>query len=63
MDAKNYTKLFINKYQPSSLDDFSFNSEVVEILKTLILMNNLNILLVGNIIRNQKIVGLKKKIG
>jgi DNA polymerase III delta prime subunit len=48
MDAKNYTKLFINKYQPSSLDDFSFNSEVVEILKTLILMNNLNILLVGN---------------
>jgi DNA polymerase III delta prime subunit len=48
MDAKNNTKLFINKYQPSSLQDFSFNSEVIEIIKTLILMNSLNILLVGN---------------
>jgi DNA polymerase III delta prime subunit len=48
MDLKNNTKLFINKYQPLSLNDFNSNRDVIEILKTLILMNNLNILLIGN---------------
>jgi DNA polymerase III delta prime subunit len=48
MDLENNTKLFINKYQPVSLSDFNSNRDVIEILKTLILMNNLNILLIGN---------------
>jgi DNA polymerase III delta prime subunit len=48
MNLENNTKLFINKYQPISLDEFNSNNDIIEILKTLILMNNLNILLVGN---------------
>jgi DNA polymerase III delta prime subunit len=42
-------KLFIHKFQPIYFDDFGKNNEVIDILKTLILMNNLNILLMGNI--------------
>jgi DNA polymerase III delta prime subunit len=42
-------KLFIHKFQPIFFDDFGKNNEVIDILKTLILMNNLNILLMGNI--------------
>jgi DNA polymerase III delta prime subunit len=42
-------KLFIHKFQPIYFDDFGKNNEVIDILKTLILMNNLNILLLGNI--------------
>jgi len=40
--------LFINKYQPLYFNDFEIDYEVVEILQTLITMNNLNIMFVGN---------------
>ena len=40
--------LFINKYQPLYFNDFEIESEIVEILQTLIAMNNLNIMFVGN---------------
>jgi len=42
-------KLFIHKFQPVYFDDFGKNNEVIDILKTFILMDNLNILLLGNI--------------
>ena len=42
-------KLFVNKYQPLFFDDFGSDNEIVQILKTMILMNNLNILLIGDI--------------
>jgi len=42
-------KLFIHKFQPICFDDFGKNNEVTDILKTLVLMDNLNILLLGNI--------------
>lgn len=42
-------KLFIHKFQPIYFDDFGKDNEVIYILKTLILMDNLNILLIGNI--------------
>jgi len=48
MNLENNAKLFINKYQPITLDNFNSNNDVIDMLKTLILMNNLNILLVGN---------------
>jgi DNA polymerase III delta prime subunit len=42
-------KLFIHKFQPIYFDDFGKNNEVIDILKTLVLMDKLNILLLGNI--------------
>lgn len=42
-------KLFVNKYQPLVFDDFGIDEEIIKILKTLIAMNNLNILLIGDI--------------
>jgi DNA polymerase III delta prime subunit len=47
MEIKN--KLFIHKFQPISFKDFGEENELIKILNTLILMDNLNILLVGNI--------------
>ena len=41
-------KLFSHKYQPIYFDDYGIDNEIIEMLKTFILMNNLNILLVGN---------------
>jgi len=41
-------KLFINKYQPHYFKDFGPNNQVVEMLKTLILIDDLNILLIGD---------------
>jgi len=41
-------KLFINKYQPLFFEDFGTNNEVVQMLKTLILIDQLNILLIGD---------------
>jgi DNA polymerase III delta prime subunit len=46
---KSEDKLFIHKFQPIYFDDFGKNNEVIDILKTLVLMDNLNILLLGNI--------------
>ena len=41
-------KLFINKYQPLYFKDFGDDNEVIEMLKTLILIDDLNILLIGD---------------
>lgn len=41
-------KLFINKYQPLYFDDYENDNEVIKMLKTLILIDNLNILLIGD---------------
>jgi len=41
-------KLFINKYQPFYFKDFGDENEVIEMLKTLILIDDLNILLIGD---------------
>ena len=41
-------KLFINKYQPLFFKDFGTNNELVEMLNTLILIDDLNILLIGD---------------
>ena len=42
-------KLFIHKYQPLSFNDFGENNEVVKMLKTLVLIDDINCLLIGNI--------------
>jgi len=42
------SSLFINKYQPLYFSDFEMNEELVEILNTLIDMENLNILFIGD---------------
>jgi DNA polymerase III delta prime subunit len=42
-------KLFVQKYQPLYFNDFGNDNEVVQMLKTLILIDNLNILLIGDI--------------
>lgn len=41
-------KLFINKYQPLYFKDFGRNNEVIKMLKTLTLIDDLNILLIGD---------------
>lgn len=41
-------KLFIDKFQPIYFKDFEIDDKIIEILKTLINMNNLNILLIGD---------------
>jgi DNA polymerase III delta prime subunit len=41
--------LFLNKYQPRYFKDFEIDNEIIEILNTLISMNNLNILFIGDI--------------
>jgi len=40
--------LFINKFQPLYLNDFEVSEEMVQMLNTLISMDNLNILFIGN---------------
>jgi DNA polymerase III delta prime subunit len=45
MDAN----LFIYKFQPLYFKDFEIDDEIISILKTLISMNNLNILFIGDI--------------
>jgi DNA polymerase III delta prime subunit len=42
-------KLFINKYQPLYFKDFGPNNELIEMLKILILINDINILIIGDI--------------
>ena len=41
--------LFLNKYQPLYFKDFEIDNEIVDILNTLISMNNLNVLFIGDI--------------
>ena len=42
------SKLFINKYQPLYFKDFEMNPNLIEILTTLINMENLNLLFIGD---------------
>ena len=42
-------KLFINKYQPLYFKDFELDEQLISIFNTFISINNLNILLIGNI--------------
>jgi len=42
-------KLFIHKYQPIYFDDFGIDKEIIQMLNTLIQMESLNILLIGDI--------------
>jgi DNA polymerase III delta prime subunit len=42
-------QLFLNKYQPLYFKDFESDDEMIDILHTLIHMNNLNILFIGDI--------------
>lgn len=39
---------FTSKYQPKILSDFTINSELIDIIKTLTKMDNLNVLFIGN---------------
>jgi DNA polymerase III delta prime subunit len=41
-------KLFIHKYQPLYFNDFGSDNSVVDMLKTLILIDNLNVLIIGD---------------
>ena len=41
-------KLFIHKYQPLYFNDFGTDNSVVNMLKTLILIDNLNVLIIGD---------------
>jgi len=41
-------KLFVHKYQPILLEDFGFENSLLQLLKTLILMDDLNILFIGD---------------
>jgi DNA polymerase III delta prime subunit len=41
-------KLFIHKYQPLYFNDFGLENSVVNMLKTLILIDNLNVLIIGD---------------
>ena len=41
-------KLFINKYQPLYFKDFGENNEIIPMLNTLIKIDDLNLLLIGN---------------
>ena len=45
---ENYDQLFIHKYQPIYFNDFEMDNEVIKILKTLIIMDNLNLLIIGD---------------
>jgi DNA polymerase III delta prime subunit len=42
-------KLFIHKYQPLKFEDFGIDNDFIQMLKTLILIDKLNILLIGDI--------------
>ena len=42
-------QLFLNKFQPLYLKDFETDDEMIDVLYTLIKMNNLNILFIGDI--------------
>jgi DNA polymerase III delta prime subunit len=44
----NSNTLFINKYKPSSLEEFKLSSDFLDIIKLLIQLDKLNILFIGN---------------
>jgi DNA polymerase III delta prime subunit len=46
--TKNVTNTFITKYKPYFINDFSFDNDLKTVLKTLIEVDHLNILFIGN---------------
>jgi len=44
----NETKLFIQKYQPLYFNEYNVDENIIKMLKTLILIDNLNILIIGD---------------
>lgn len=48
MTIKNDERLFIHKFQPIYLEDFGMDADMYTFIKTLIQINNLNVLLTGN---------------
>jgi DNA polymerase III delta prime subunit len=48
MNINTQDKLFIHKYQPLYFNDFYMDNDIINVLKTMILIDNLNILLIGN---------------
>jgi DNA polymerase III delta prime subunit len=48
MSINSQDKLFIHKYQPLYFNDFYMDNDIINVLKTMILIDNLNILLIGN---------------
>ena len=48
MSINSEEKLFIHKYQPLYFNDFYMDNDIINVLKTMILIDNLNILLIGN---------------
>jgi DNA polymerase III delta prime subunit len=44
----NSDKLFIQKYQPIYFNDYNIDEQIIQMLKTLILLDNLNILIIGD---------------
>jgi predicted GTPase len=51
LNSNTYKKetLFIHKFQPLLFSDFEIDNEIISILNTLISIDNLNILLIGDI--------------
>jgi replication factor C subunit 2/4 len=47
-EKENKEKLFIYKFQPIYFNDFEIDPQIIEIFNTLIAMDNLNVLLIGN---------------
>ena len=47
--GKNPNPLFLNRYQPKYFNDFETDPEMIDILNTLISINNLNVLFIGDI--------------
>jgi len=48
MNINSEDKLFVHKYQPLYFNDFYMDNDIINVLKTMILIDNLNILLIGN---------------
>ena len=44
-----YNQLFINKFQPIYLKDFSIDNDLITTIKTLIDIDNINIMLIGDV--------------
>jgi DNA polymerase III delta prime subunit len=49
MENKKQNLLFVHRFQPIKLDDFGLDDDIIKLFKTLIIMDDLNILLIGNI--------------
>ena len=48
MNNNSKDKLFIHKYQPLYFNDFYMDNDIISVLKTMILIDNINILFIGN---------------